>query len=205
MLRSQLHVKEEECEQLQNNSTSGKPRSLNDEFVDSLRQQHALDLSAAQSQIRALEDSVFSAEAKAHALQKQVVFLEDQLRHGPRSFSPVSRPASRNETDLRRASFGSHRNTNLAPSSLARPIFDHELSPETVHKRKISLSMLKVRMESEMVPQPPSRALSPVQSAPGGSRPTTPTMEEVIHRRPQFLDDSHVFWCSSCRGDLVIL
>jgi hypothetical protein len=202
MLRSQLHAKEEECEQLQSNPTSEKPRSLNDEFVDSLRQQHALDLSAAQSQIRALEDSVFGAEAKAHALQKQVVFLEDQLRHGGRSFSPVSRPASRNETDLRRASFGSHRTTNLAPS---RPIFDHELSPETIHKRKISLSMLKVRMESEMVPLPPSRALSPVQSVPGSSRPTTPTIEEVNHRRPQFLDDSHVFWCSSCRGDLVIL
>jgi hypothetical protein len=25
-----------------------------------------------------------------------------------------------------------------------------------------------------------------------------------VHR-PQFLDDSHVFWCHACSGDLVIL
>jgi len=24
-------------------------------------------------------------------------------------------------------------------------------------------------------------------------------------RSPQFLDESHVFWCSSCNGDLIVL
>lgn len=206
-LRHELRTKEEESELFQNETTTQGPRSLNDEFVATLRQQHALELSAAQSQLRAFEDSVFDAEAKAHTFQKQIVFLEQQLRqarstsHVNRSFSPVpSRPASRNEADLRRSSFSSHRNT--APSPLSRGVLEQDLSPETVHKRKISLSMLKARMESEMAVQPPSRALSPVHSLPGSSRPASPV---IGHRRAQFLDDSHVFWCSSCRGDLVIL
>lgn len=206
LLQSQLQANEEESEQLQRLQKSNNPHSLNDAFVDSLRQQHALDLSAAQSQIRALEDSVFNAEAKAHTLQKQVGLLEDQLKHSRtgRPFSPVpSRPASRNETDLRRSSFGSHQTTNRPPSSLSRVVTDHELSPETRQKRKTSLAMLKARIESEMAVQSPSRPLSPVYSLPS-TRPATPTIDEV-HHRPQFLDDSHVFWCSSCRGDLVIL
>ncbi|KIL71612.1 hypothetical protein M378DRAFT_174842 [Amanita muscaria Koide BX008] len=206
LLQAQLQANEEESEQLQRLQKSKNSHSLNDTFVDSLRQQHALDLSAAQSQIRALEDSVFNAEAKAHTLQKQVGLLEDQLKHSRtgRPFSPVpSRPASRNETDLRRSSFGSHQTTNRPPSSLSRVVTDHELSPETRQKRKTSLAMLKARIESEMAVQSPSRPLSPVYSLPS-TRPATPTIDEV-HHRPQFLDDSHVFWCSSCRGDLVIL
>ena len=198
-LRYELRAKEEESEQ--------GPRSLDDEFVATLRQQHALELSTAQSQLRAFEDSVFDAEAKAHTFQKQIVFLEEQLRqarstsHVSRSFSPApSRPASRNEAELRRSSFSSHRSHVASP--LSRVVLDQELSPETMHKRKVSLSMLKARMESEMTVQPPSRALSPVYSLPGSSRPVSPV---IGHRRPQFLDDSHVFWCSSCRGDLVIL
>ncbi|KAK2461493.1 hypothetical protein APHAL10511_005956 [Amanita phalloides] len=210
-LRFELRAREEECEHLQSHAAMADgPSSLDNEFIASLRQQHALDLSAAQSQIRALEDSVFNAETKSHTLQQQIAYLEDQLRHTRstshinRSFSrsPVpSRPASRNEIDLRRSSFGSHRAVNPAASPLSRTVIDPEMSLETINKRKISLSMLKARMQGEMA-QPPSRALSPVNSLRGGSRPASPAVE---HRHSQFLDDSHVFWCSSCRGDLVIL
>jgi hypothetical protein len=211
---------------------SGAPRSLDAELLSSLRQQHALDLSAAQSQIRALENSVFDAEARAHALQKQVVALEDQLAHsrsrpssrlGQRSFSPGQfRPSSRagSHADLRRSSFGSHRpsKSNLAPP-LSRSIFDQNMSAETRHKRLVSLSMLKARIDSEVQVTSRSRAssrassvraLSPVLSLPGQEpnpppdSPQSHTHPHPVHR-PQFLDDSHVFWCHSCTGDLVIL
>jgi hypothetical protein len=206
------------------------PRSLDAELLSSLRQQYALDLSAAQSQIRALENSVFDAEARSHTLQKHVVALEDQLAHsrsrpssrlGQRSFSPSQfRPSSRagSHTDLRRSSLGSHRPSNFAPP-LSRSIFDQNMSAETRHKRLVSLSMLKARIDSEVQVTSRSRAssrasslraLSPVPSLPGQESDPSPDSPQshshphLVHR-PQFLDDSHVFWCHACSGDLVIL
>lgn len=206
------------------------PGSLDAELLSSLRQQYALDLSAAQSQIRALENSVFDADARSHALQKQVVALEDQLaqsrsrpssRLGQRSFSPSQfRSSSRtgSHTDLRRSSLGSHRPSNLAPP-LSRAIFEQNMSAETRHKRMVSLGMLKARIDSEVQVTSRSRAssrasslraLSPVPSLPGQeSNPSPESPQSYIHphpvHRPQFLDDSHVFWCHACSGDLVIL
>ncbi|KAF9451367.1 hypothetical protein P691DRAFT_787200 [Macrolepiota fuliginosa MF-IS2] len=220
-LRSELTSKTIELEQLRQSqsppSQNGSPPTLNEEMLNSLRQQHALDLSAAQSQIRALENSVFDAEARAHGLQKQVHSLEAQLalarpssRLGQRSFSPnhVSRPGSRvqSHSELGRSSFSS----SQRPPALSRSIFDQNLTPETRHKRKVSLSMLKARIESEVAVNtgPPSRALSPVPSQTGSE---SPSQTEFTHshmkgpHRPQFLDESHVFWCSSCTGELVVL
>ncbi|KAH0591225.1 hypothetical protein H2248_001318 [Termitomyces sp. 'cryptogamus'] len=235
-LRADLNAREEEVLHLRQTVTSpireNGQQSFDEELIDSIRQQHALELSAAHSQIRALENSVFDANAHAHSLQKQINTLENQLarsrplsRLGPRSYSPARsglRPGSRN-SDLRRSSFGSNRPMSSAghPSSLARSIFDQNMSAETRHKRLVSLSMLKARIDSEVevtVSQPVSRAssvraLSPVQSV-GGSRAGSPhshihsrTGSRVgyVGHRPQFMDDSHVFWCHSCTGDLVVL
>jgi len=185
---------------------SDAPRSLDNEMLSSIRQQHAIEISAATSQIRALENTIFDKDSANHKLQKQLNSVEERLMQlqssSRRPLSPVSvRPASRAlENDLRRSSFGSHRPN---PAPLSRTIFDHNISLETVHKRKVSLSMLKARIDSEVKTshsQPPSRALSPVYSE-SGSRISGP---HHIHR-PQFLDESHVFWCHSCHEDLVIL
>lgn len=223
-LRQEVSAKDEEIERLREAISSptktDAPRSLDDEVFSSLKQQHALELSALQSQVRALETSLFDTEARAHSMQKQISALEDQVAHPPRRpFSPgiPSRPSSRGTADMqRRPSLGSQRpSSNLAPP-LSRSVFDQSLSPETRHKRKVSLSMLKARIESEaaaaaatVTSHPPSRALSPVLSLPtngSGSQSISPPPIMVHHHhRPQFLDDSHVFWCHSCRGDLVIL
>ncbi|KAJ6520274.1 hypothetical protein C8R45DRAFT_1058402 [Mycena sanguinolenta] len=208
-----LHEEIERLREAVSSPAKEDPLSLDHELVSSLRQQHALDLSAAQSQIRALENTVFDAEAKSHALRKQVSALEDLLAQtrsavaAHRALSPsipsTSRPASR-AASVR---------TNLGAPPLVRSVFDQNLTPETRHKRKVSLSMLKARIDSEVAAhalaqnsRPPSRALSPVQSADGPDRPTSPpSRAPAPFHRPQFLDDSHVFWCHSCRGDLVIL
>jgi hypothetical protein len=176
-------------------------------MLSSLRQQHALDLSAATAQVRALEHTIFDKERANHTLQKQVNTLEEQLAQlrsnypGQRAFSPIpSRPSSRATENDRRMSIGSRRS---GPPPLSRSVFDHAMSLETLHKRKVSLSMLKARIDSEVKPvpsQPPSRALSPVYSD-TDSHSVTPHL-----RRPQFLNETHdVFWCHSCNGDLVIL
>ncbi|KAI0323081.1 hypothetical protein OF83DRAFT_11438 [Amylostereum chailletii] len=227
-LRADLIAKDEELEQLHAElsvlSTNPKSPSLDKEMLSALKQQHHLELSAAQSQIRALQTSLFEADARAHAFQKQISTLEDQLvqvrssnasRVPPRPFSPdvPSRPPSRaknHSDDLRRTSFNSRRSSGGHPTGPTQPAFGANLSPETRHKRKVSLGMLKARIDSEVAAvgsHPPSRAMTPmplatvseVHSAKGSSAPGSPL------KRPQFLDESHIFWCHSCRGELVIL
>lgn len=175
-------------------------------MLRSIRQQHALELSAATSQIRSLENTVFDKESANHRLQKQLSAVEDQL---------TKLRASKSGLDSQRSSGSYQRPSQPRQPPLSRTVFDQVISAETMHKRKVSLSMLKARIDSEikaansMSPQPPSRTLSPVQSSGGHSqhshsRSGSGTM--MAHtRRPQFLDESHVFWCASCTGDLVIL
>ncbi len=164
------------------------PPSLDDEMLSSLRQTHALELSAAQSRIRSLESAIFDAEARAHELQKQVTILEDQR---PAVFTPSpvpSRPSSRG-----------------AAAAIIPPrsrVIEQNLSAETRHKRTVSLSMLKARIEREGGGGGANGRLSPVMSV---SSLHSHDVGEHHHARPQFLDDSQVFWCASCRGDLVIL
>jgi myosin protein heavy chain len=220
-LRAELNAKDDEIEHLRTSSSDeAAPRSLDDEMIGALKVQHALDLSNANSQIRALETNVFEAQAKSHSLQKQISILEEQLaqqrstsRATSRPFSPgvPGRPSSRalNPTDLRRGSF-THKSSNLAPPS-PRTVFDVGLSPETRHKRQVSLGMLKARIDSEVAASaggyPLLRQLSPVpQGSEGisGREPDSPSWQH-IHRRPQFMDESHIFWCHSCDGELVIL
>ncbi|KAJ3905830.1 hypothetical protein F5879DRAFT_1009145 [Lentinula edodes] len=220
-LRQEIAIKDEELERLRLRTSNlstfpDKPHSLKDELNDEVLGSLKLDLSSSQSHVRSLEESLFDAEARSHALMKQVAALEDQLTTRPqippiRPFSPsggalVSRPSSRGSRT--RSISGSH---SLKPSALARSAIEHNLSPETRHKRRTSLTMLKARIDSELVAasahsQANSRALSPVQSESSLGGTSNAGSNYSRHKlRPQFMDDSHVFWCSSCRGDLVIL
>jgi chromosome segregation ATPase len=254
-LRADLVAKVQEIDELRAelsvaaaNSTSP---SLDKEMVNALKQQHRLELSAAQSQIRALQTGVFEAEARAHSFQRQLSQSEDQLAQlrassspsglppstsppvppppssssshaTQRPFSPSdhpSRPSSRarnHSDDLRRKSLTQRRgsnNNNGIPVGTAHPTFGVALSPETRHKRKVSLGMLKARIDSEMAAAgsiPPSRAASPLQVV--GAENASPRIQphatngiQNLHKRPQFLDESHIFWCHSCRGELVVL
>ncbi len=258
VLRADLVAKVEEIEELRaevsaaaahsasSSSSSPSSPSLDKEMMNALKQQHRLELSAAQSQIRALQSSVFEAEARAHSFQKQLSQSEDQLAQlraasshvaAQRSFSPTgqnpssSRPSSRQRNrsdDLRRASLSQRRGGGGGvgvpaggPRSGAASAFGANLSPETRHKRKVSLGMLKARIDSEMaagvIPSvPTSRAASPLHlhhhaSAAADLDKASPLDPHAandahsLHKRSQFLDESHIFWCHSCRGELVVL
>ncbi|KAJ3993105.1 hypothetical protein F5050DRAFT_1801422 [Lentinula boryana] len=202
-LRQEVALKDEELERLRlrtsiSSTFPDKPHhSLKDELNDEVLSSLKLELSSSQSHVRSLEESLFDAEARSHALVKQVAALEDQLSTNQmpsrRPFSPLggalpSRPSSRGSRP--HSISGSQ---SLKPSTLARSAIEHNLSPETRHKRKTSLTMLKARIDSELAAAS-SRKVSDVGPIYSHHRP-----------RPQFMDDSHVFWCSSCRGDLVIL
>lgn len=194
------------------------PNALSNEMLIDLQQQHEIELSEAQSKIRSLENAVFDAEAKAHALQKQVSTLEDQVsQFRPSSrgsqrpgLPPPARPLSRgidHSDDLRRQSLTSHRPPPSALAAVPASDFDG-LSVEARHKRRVSLGMLKARIDSEAAAT--TRNLSPVVK-----HSPLPTVVEPAYspsplsslspRHSQFLDESHVFWCHSCQGDLVVL
>ncbi|EJD45759.1 hypothetical protein AURDEDRAFT_64231 [Auricularia subglabra TFB-10046 SS5] len=194
----------------------GAAQTLDGEMLSALRQQHALDLSAAHATVRELETSAFEAQAEAHRLQKRVTALEDELAHAKLALHQrVSRPSS--------ALSGARSPPGTAPLPPAtRPaiVLDEQLTPETRHKRRVSLSMLKARMDSEMglgahvhgVTSPLRRNLSNLsvltEANAENEEPPPPEQEDAyvhVTRRPQFLDDSHVFWCSACKGDLVVL
>ncbi|KAI0274921.1 hypothetical protein BC834DRAFT_21422 [Gloeopeniophorella convolvens] len=229
-LRADLAAKVEEIDELRAElsaaatANSASP-SLDKEMLNALKQQHRLELSAAQSQIRALQTTVFEAEARAHSFQKQLSQSEDQLAQlraqphaAQRPFSPdhPSRPSSRARThsdDLRRASLTQRRGSNGVPPAASHAAFAANLSPETRHKRKVSLGMLKARIDSEIAAAtasaPPSRAVSPalhvVEEGSPALEPHSAGTPTGSHKRPQFLDESHIFWCHSCRGELVVL
>jgi len=244
LLQADIAQKDEEIERLREGLPIADIRnSLDGEMSSALKQQQMLELSNARSQIRALESAVFEADARAHSLQKQVSTLMDQLTqlrslsHVPtRPFSPTpgmpSRPSSRarNVSDELRVqavrvgssqSISGMNNARSSPLHKPRKSTFETLSPETKHKRRVSLGMLKARIDSEVassvkLSHPPSRALTPLpelelMKTNGGSSSSSSVMEpsEPHHirgfKRHQFLDESHVFWCQSCHGDLVIL
>ena len=276
-LHADRMAKDQEIDQLRAElstaAASPSSPSLDKEMMNALKQQHRLELSAAQSQIRSLQTSVFEAEARAHSFQRQLSQSEDQLAqlralssspsaltaHPPQPLPSASqssllsphvatqlvvdhppRPVSRgrnNSEDLRRTSLTQQRrgsgnsnnnnsHNNNIPLGAAHPAFGTSLSPETRHKRKVSLGMLKARIDSEMKaaaagPVPPSRVASPLhaevaeRASPSLSarmdpqhahaHATATNSVQNSHKRPQFLDESHIFWCHSCRGELVVL
>ena len=168
-LRDQLALREDELARLReaptmSRSTSphgGVGQTLVEEMLSSARQQHALDLSTAHSRIRDLETQVFDTQAQAHTFQRRVTALEDELalfRAAPpdaRSSPAFPRGSSfySGGSDSRRLSLNSQRpHTPYAshrPLIAPRPVYEDNLSAETRHKRKVSLSMLKARIESE--------------------------------------------------------
>lgn len=271
-LHADRMAKDQEIDQLRAElstaAASPSSPSLDKEMMNALKQQHRLELSAAQSQIRSLQTSVFEAEARAHSFQRQLSQSEDQLAQlralsspsalntlPPRPLSSASqssllsphvatqlaadhphppRPSSRarnNSDDLRRTSLTQQRrgSGNAATTNgqnnislgAAHPAFGTNLSPETRHKRRVSLGMLKARIDSEMMAAaagsvPPSRVGSPLHAEVAERRGTPLSLPRTdphaatnsvqnSHKRPQFLDESHIFWCHSCRGELVVL
>lgn len=240
--------------------------NLNQEMLSSVRQQHALDLSTAHSRIRSLETEVFEAQAAAHTFQRRVTALEAEIKQlraqgipdvpARRATPPFMRSASfyGGSEDSRRHSFSStrpHTPSSLRPLIVPRVVYDANLSPTTRHKRKVSLSMLKARIESERATaQHSSMAAASLTGSPRSSltrglsnvaiaevdestersrggeqtprtgsedRPRSVVSDSYSRshlseslggkgkRPPPFLDESHVFWCHSCRGDLVVL
>lgn len=219
-LRIDIANKDEEISRLRQAGPSPQSplpssQSLDDEVKGALTQQLELDLSDAQSTIRSLESSLYDAEANYLSLQKHVATVEDELTHlrsavkaQRPSYANRMSPSARRSDDLRRTSFASQRSNDtprLPPSAL----IDETLPPATRHQRHISLAMLQARMYSEAEAATINAAASKTSksSATGHGHSAASSMDSSVLslRWPQFLDESHVFWCATCKGDLIVL
>ena len=233
-LRNELFSKEEELEQLkaETSQPSAKtPRghqrssSLDKEMFES---DGTFELSAARSKIRTLETTVFQEQAKAHNLRKHVSSLEEELhrlRRTSRSRQGSAAPSIHSPA------------TSHAELPVNSTALDSALPADVRHKRKISLGMLRARIDGEAaalshgglgaspragVARKLSSTLgtmaeeegsetgemderAPLRGDPGPSGSSLMPTRRPERLRPQFLDDSHLFWCSCCRGDLVVL
>lgn len=198
--------------------------SVGDEMLVAAQQQHTLELSEARSQIRSLQNSIYSEQSRSHALQKQIAALENELvslRYTIPPSSPFRAAGATSGARLTRThsaqSFTSNHsipasNRGGVPSRLAtvarpgvNPFDETSLSPDTRHKRKVSLSMLKARMESErglFVPasglpgaSPSSRSvvLAPLEEvSPSGTPPlTTKDLYEHEHEHGNGFQADH--------------
>lgn len=222
-LRTELANRDAEINRLRQSASSPPsplPQSLDGEVQKALKQQYDFDISSAQSTIRDLETQLYDAESHYHALQKQYAAVEEELRQlraivaNQRPHSTASREfrQSHRTDELRRTSFGSQRSGSLPRTNPSIRI-DENLPPATKHQRHVSLAMLQARMASEA--EAVTNATLRTHSSP---RAVPPSIEELPSRssldssipsynfkKPQFLDESHVFWCASCKGDLIIL
>jgi len=168
---------------------------------------------------------LYEAEASQHSLQKQMGEMEDELLHlrsiveGQMSYAFPARDQRQAFNDARRSSFASQRSDSISHGFLSSQI-DEALPPSIRHQRQVSLAMLQARIISEAQSSGfhshghKSVASTEVTSSPrlhsslhtlheGSSRDSIDVARQV--RRPQFLDESHVFWCASCKGDLIVL
>jgi predicted nucleic acid-binding Zn-ribbon protein len=231
--------------------------SLGGEMLSAVQQQHVLELSAARSQARSLENTVHTHETRTHALQRQVAQLETELATlRATSFAgrplPLASPSARLSRTFSSQSIASSNGIGGggAASERSRPprlafgpttassrlLNEAAFSPDTRHKRKVSLSMLKARIESERLGvaaasaaasslTSPAPFLAPLEEvSPTGTpevRKNVALAQEngqhghhyhehdhpstVVPERSQFRDETHVFWCHACSGDLVVL
>jgi len=229
-LRGDLIAREEEIAQLREkrasasttpepstNSSGVRKESLGQEI---LAVEESIGLSAAKSRIRALEVEVFDEQAKGHTLQKRVQELEHELLSRPKvlvpknptnghanhSYLPHSQPPFPKISSS--ASQHSHTsektNGNAHPATHPANTIDEGLAPEQRHKRRVSLHMLKARIEGESRPRV-SRGASSLGPTKEEGQQSDAERPRTVPRRPQFMDENHVFWCSCCRGDLVVL
>lgn len=213
-LRSDLAAKEDEISRVRQAAASPStlPPNLNDEFQSALKQQYDLELSSAQSTIRNLESSIYEAESRELQLQKQLASMEDELvqlrsitkTQKAHAFARRDSFSRRASDDLRRPSFTSNRSDSIGRLQSSKSI-DQGLPLATRHQRHVSLAMLQARMFSEA--EAASLHLASKSGSPTHGQASFASVSSSTYqlRRPQFLDESHVFWCASCKGDLIVL
>ncbi|KAG9104129.1 hypothetical protein FRC06_005246 [Ceratobasidium sp. 370] len=222
---NELATREDELARLRTHGTKSPahdPATLAGETLE-------LELSTMRSRIRTLEAEAFDAHAREHALQRQVAELQNQTRRmDPRAVSGLGvghnggsgAPGKRHgqvgtgsrrtsgELENTRSGVGSARAiTPIGTSRTTRlSVLDASLPPETRQKRAVSLNMLRARIISEM--DSGASGVSPnIRLASVGEEQHSVghSHEGVANLMGGADDEAHIFWCSACEGELVVL
>ncbi|EMD32540.1 hypothetical protein CERSUDRAFT_118597 [Gelatoporia subvermispora B] len=196
--RETLMARDAELAQARSAAAQQEGRLTPNSEVDN---EHVLALSEAQARVRELEGTAFDADARAHAAQRRVAELEDelsQLLSAPQASRNAGRQGQRRAAGRPQHTTRPSSRLSKASETPSLSVFDG-LSPETKHKRRVSLGMLKARIDSELAA---ARSGLPmvVEDASALSH-----AHMAAGMKPQFMDEAHVFWCSACQGDLVVL
>ena len=173
---------------------------------------HSLEISQHAERVRTLEKYLHTSTSRVHSLSRQLTELQtayaaavkdnDQNGFSPRASSSRGLFLSPDEDSIK--------SPPLPPS---RPIGVDALLPASVrHKRQVSLSALKARMQPSYARPPHSP--TKIESVVEGEEPkdesrkgSTPSLRALGLRgavRKQFGDEI-VFCCPACEGDLVTL
>ncbi|KAG8695857.1 hypothetical protein FRC09_008882 [Ceratobasidium sp. 395] len=222
---NEITIREDELARLRVHGTKSPthhPATLAGETLE-------LELSTVRSRVRTLEAEAFDAHAREHALQRQIAELQSQAeRVDPRVVSGVGAahnggpgtPGKRHgqvglglhrtsgELENTRSGVGSARVITPigTPRTTRLSALDASLPPETRHKRAVSLNMLRARIISEMASG--ASGVSPnIRLASVGEEQvsTGHSHESAVNLMGGADDEAHVFWCSACEGELVVL
>lgn len=164
--------------------------------VSTLKASHDLELSQQAERIRSLENSLHAAESRVHTLTRQLA--DSQMLSSP----GTSRGYFLSDGDSPSA---------RSPGQSSRPTGVDALLPAHVrHKRQVSLSALKARMDhSHRVVSTPMISLNEEDEGRRGSVSSPAGVTPMEGRskksgRAQFGDEI-VYCCPACEGDLIML
>ncbi|WVO18222.1 hypothetical protein L204_105929 [Cryptococcus depauperatus] len=172
--------------------------SVGSDELNAIKSAHSLEVSQLMERIRTLEAELYNTQKEVHTLSREVTYHTISggvKRHfaSPPETSPTTSPAS-----LGLGSPSSTSNKRLNP-------VDSLLPASVRHKRQVSLTALKARMQSSIITASPLR--NPTgDNLDGGKQRQRSSMDVVreIGTRKQFGDEI-MFCCPACYGDLIIL
>ncbi|CAE6390680.1 unnamed protein product [Rhizoctonia solani] len=219
---SEIAAREDELSRLRLNGTKSPthdPTTLAGETME-------LELSTMRSRIRTLETEVFDAHAREHALQRQVAELQGNPKRANSNMTwgaegERSTNLGRGQTGIDSHQISGDPESTRAGAGNARAFtpnnprrmntvsaLDASLPPETRRKRAAGLNMLRARILSEMAsgasgvsPNIRLANMGEEHLSTGHSHDGTAGTSNLVGSD----DEAHVFWCSACEGELVVL
>ncbi len=146
-------------------------------------------------------------QSEVETLREQLSAKEDELQ----GLRPLVARYQNSHESSHSARDTSSRREDGEPHFAGTAAIDEGLPPAIRHQRHVSLAMLQARMYSEaeaanMYALSKGATENSLSSSHEHHSQTSAGSGSVDYLRwPQFLDESHVFWCSSCKGDLIVL
>lgn len=192
-LQSELDTLKNDHQVSQNRVKELESSGSKDEALTTLQNSHALEISNQSETIRSLEAALHSAESRVHALSRQLTELQSSYAESPS-----------------RGIFIADESPSLSRTPNRPTGVDALLPAHVRHKRQVSLTALKARMQP--TPKPVTTPLGSLAEQNESRRSSVSTPGEGgkkvangFSRGKQQFGDEIVFCCPACEGDLITL